>query len=319
MRVLVTGGAGRLGIRVCETGLKHGFQVRIFDVETPKTRAALGGLSGKAEIVWGDITRPVDIGRALKDVEAVVHMAAVLTATTVVNPDLATHVNLGGTRLLVQALQSSGRHIPFIYTSSVAVFGPTPDATEPLCPERVTPHPKGIYAETKLAAEELIRAAGIDFVILRLGSHWQDQIFSRAELRYMFRIPLDNRIETSHPDDTALAIIKAIKYFDSMNGRTLVISSGPRGRMLHRERVRAILDILGLPLPPAERFSRQPAPMDWYDTTKSEQILHYQTRTFSDSLLDYRAALSRRYSPLFVPLMRYLVGPRLGRWIVRWI
>lgn len=319
MRVLITGGAGRLGIRVCEAGLQSGWQVRVFDLPGPRTRAALKSLAGRTEVVWGDIADGNDVQRALQDVDAVVHMAAVLTATTTVDPALASRVNVEGTRVLVQGIQSTGLRIPLVYTSSVAVFGPTPHATEPLCAERVVPQPRGIYAETKLKAEELIKASGVDYVILRLGSHWQDQIFSRAELRYMFRIPLDNRIEISHPNDTARAIVNAVQYLPAVRGRTLVVSSGPRGRMLHRERVRAIMRTFGLPLPPAGRFSSQPAPMDWYDTHESQQLLHYQTKTFYDSLQDHRAALDQRYSPLFLPLMRYLVGPVLGQWIVRWI
>jgi nucleoside-diphosphate-sugar epimerase len=33
MRVLVTGGLGRLGTTICETLINEGFQVRIFDLD----------------------------------------------------------------------------------------------------------------------------------------------------------------------------------------------------------------------------------------------------------------------------------------------
>jgi nucleoside-diphosphate-sugar epimerase len=319
MRVLVTGGAGRLGIDVCNALLKNGFQVSILDLDTVATRKNVKRLSGPVEIITGDITRPDSVGPALRGVDAVLHMAALLTVNTMSNGELAIRVNVGGTRNIVEAIRSEKRTIPLVYTSSVAVFGPSPDVVSPLDPDHYTPKPKGEYAETKLEAEEVIRASGIDYVILRLGTHWQNQIFSRKEFRYMFRIPLNNRIEVVHPDDTATAIVHAIRDFDRVKGNTLVVSGGPACRMLHRDRVKAIMKVLVLPMPPVERFNESPAPMDWYDTSKSQALLQFQQRTFNDCLRDYRKELIRRFTPFFPLLMRYIIGPIFGRLIIRHI
>jgi nucleoside-diphosphate-sugar epimerase len=319
MRVLVTGGAGRLGIDVCNALLKNDFQASIFDLDTVSTRRSLNRLIGPAEIITGDITRPDLIGPALHNVDAVLHMAALLTVNTASNRELATKVNVGGTRNVVRAIGDQKRSIPLIYTSSVAVFGPSPDATSPLDPDHYRPKPKGEYAETKFEAEKAIRTSGIDYVILRLGTHWQNQIFSRNEFRYMFRIPLNNRIEIVHPDDTATAIVHAVRDFDKVKGNTFVVSGGAACRMLHRDRVKAITKVLGLPMPPAERFNKSPAPMDWYDTDKSQALLQFQQRTFDDCLRDYRKELAQRFTSFFPFLMRYIIGPVLGRLIVRYI
>jgi nucleoside-diphosphate-sugar epimerase len=319
MRVLVTGGAGMLGIDVCNTLRKNGFQVSIFDLDTETTRKNLKRLTGPAEIITGDITRPGSAGPALRDVDAVIHMAALLTVNTLLNRKMAERVNLGGTRNIIEAIRDEKRNIPLVYTSSVAVFGPSPDAASPLDPDQYMAKPRGEYAETKFEAEEVIRMSGIDYVILRLGTHWQNQIFSRNEFRYMFRIPLDNRIEIIHPDDTATAIVHAVKDFDKVKGNTLVVSGGAACRMFHRDRVKAITKVLGLPMPPVERFNRSPAPMDWYDTQKSQTLLRFQQRTFNDCLRDYRKELARRFTPLFPLLMRYMIGPVFGRLIVRYI
>jgi len=50
MHVLVTGGAGRLGINVCREFLNDGFQVRVFDLDTPRNRESIKALEDKAEI-----------------------------------------------------------------------------------------------------------------------------------------------------------------------------------------------------------------------------------------------------------------------------
>lgn len=317
MRVLVTGGAGRLGIIVCQAFLRSGFQVRVFDLENSATRKNIQRLGGKAEVVWDDITNPDAVRRAVQDAEAVVHMAALLPAAPASNSELTTRVNVGGTQTVIDAIMGEKRRVPLVYTCSVSVFGPTPEATSPLNPDKDGPRPRGIYAETKLQAENVIKASGIDYVILRLATHWQSQIFSRGEFRYMFNIPLENRIEIAHPDDTALAIVNAIRNFNNAKGNTLIISSGPRGRMLHKDRVAALMKVFGLPMPPADRFTRLPHPSDRYDTEKSQDLLHFQNKTFADCIKDYQIELTRRYSPLFLPLMRYFIGPIFGKLIVR--
>lgn len=230
------------------------------------------------EILWGDITQPDLVRKALEEVDAVVHMAAILGPLAREKPDLTTKVNVGGTRVIVDVIKEKGGHIPFVFTSTVGVFGATPDATEPISVEGNAPHPKWTYSETKFQAENVIKEAGVDYVILRLSTHL-------SELKRMFTIPLDTRIEFCHPDDTALAILNAIKNFDTVKGNTLIISNGPSGRMLHKEGVSAMLKVFGLPLPPLNKFGQGPFPLDWYDTSKAQELLHFQRNTFADALL----------------------------------
>ena len=133
----------------------------------------------------------------------------------------------------------------------------------------------------------------------------------------MFRISLNNQIEVIHPDDTAAAIVHAVRNFDRAKGNTLVASVGPACRMLHRDRVKAITKVPGLPMLPAERFNKSPAPMDWCDTGKSQALLQFQQRTLDDCLRDYRRELSQGFTPFFPLLMLHMIGPVFGKLIVR--
>jgi UDP-glucose 4-epimerase len=316
MRVMITGGAGRLGINVDKAFIKGGYQVRVFDLNTPLNRKSVKKLGGKAEINWGDITRPDSVREALKDVDAVVHMAGILPPVAYEEPELAARVNVGGTRIIVDMLKQAGRQIPFVFTSSVAAFGPTPDASEPLCPEEHDANPRGAYGETKLQAEKIIKESGIEYVILRLTATMYLN-FSLSDLKRMFSVPLNNRVEYCHPDDTASAIFNAIDNFYLVKGNTLVISGGPEQRMLYKDMVGAILRVLGLPLPPARKFTKEPYYLDWYDTTKSQKLLNFQHRSFSQYIKDYSKQLSRQYGPGFIPFMRRFVGPVFGKAIVQ--
>ncbi len=318
MRVLISGGAGRLGISVCRTFLQQGFQVRVFDLNTERNRKSVKELGPQAEIFWGDITQPHSVREAMEGVDAVVHMAAILPPVAYEKPELASKVNVGGTKIVVDLLKEKGGHIPFVFTSSVAVFGPSPNATEPISPEKNVPHPKGPYGETKLQAENLIKEAGINYVILRLTATMY-LAFGTSDLKRLYSVSLDNRIEFCHPDDTAVAIRNAINNFDAVKDQTLVISGGPGQQMLYKDMIRRILRIMGLPVPPTHKFTKEPYYLDWYDTSKSEKLLCFQRTTFADYLKDYSRGLTKQYSALFLPFMLYFVGPLFGKIIVHFI
>jgi UDP-glucose 4-epimerase len=312
MRVLITGGAGRLGLSVCNAFLQDGFQVRVFDLDTEQNRKTVKQLPPDAEVFWGDMTQPDSVRQAVEGVDAVVHMAAILPPVADEKPALAAKVNVGGTATLVELLRQKGGRLPFVFTSSVAVFGPCADASGPINPDYNEPRPKGSYAETKLQAENLIRESGVDHAILRLTATMY-LVFATSDLKRMYTVPLDNRIEFCHPDDTATAILNAIKDFDQVKGRTLVISGGPAQRMLYKDMIRRIMGVMGLPVPPARKFTQEPYYLDWYDTGVSQELLRYQRRTFADYLKDYSGGLARRYSCLFIPFMLYFAGPVFGR------
>src|SRR5262245_29794859 len=87
MKVLVTGGAGFVGSFLCEDLHKSGYDIRILDNYEPQvhsgTQSNLGNLlqpNGKPlsgiEIINGDVRSAPQLDAALKDVEAVIHLAA---------------------------------------------------------------------------------------------------------------------------------------------------------------------------------------------------------------------------------------------------
>jgi UDP-glucose 4-epimerase len=305
-----------LGTTVCSKLMEEGFEVRVFDLDTPRNRKSIKEIHGKADVIWGDITQPDSVRQALQDMDAVVHMAGILPPVANERPELADKVNVGGTRVLVDLLKAEGQHIPFVFTSSVAVFGPTPQADRPLSPDMDTPCPNETYGQTKLQAENVIRESGIDYVILRLSATLYSA-FSVRDVKRLFSIPLHNRVEFCHPDDTAVAIVNAIKSFDVVKGNTLVIGGGPDQQMLYKDMTGAMFGVMGLPLPPAGKFPQEPSYLDWYDTSRSQQLLRFQRKTFADYLEGYSRELSKRYSVLFLPFMCYFVGPLFGKLVAR--
>jgi len=307
-RVLITGGAGHFGPAVCRTFLTEGFDVRVL-----LHRRKVKNLGRNLEVVWGDITQPDSVRSAMDGVDAVVHLAGIVEPSTEKNPELAHSVNVGGTQTIADAIKDTGKSIPLVYISSVAVFGPIPDDTEHVHPDRNPCNPISVYARTKVQAEDVIKQAGIDYVILRLTATPYPTI-SRNDLNtQMFIVPLRNRMEFCHPDDAMLAILNSVKYIDTVRGSTLIISGGPSQRVHYEDMIRASLGTFGLPLPPAHKFAEELFPLHWYDTTGSQELLQYQRKTLDD----YSRDLARQVPAPLLMLMRRFVGPVFGGLIVR--
>ena len=308
LHVLITGGSGKFGPNVCQTFLENGHTVRVL-LHQHKMKSP-----GKNfEIAWGDITQPDSVRKAIESVDAIVHLAGIVEPLTEENPELALRVNAGGTRTLVDLSKETGRRIPFVFISSVAVFGPTPDATECLDTNRNPCNPTSVYAKSKMLAEELIKESGIDYVILRLTAVPYPRISLKDMKTFMFNIPLENRIEFCHPDDAALAVLNTVKNLPSVKGSTLIIAGGPGQQMRYEDMLRKILGTFGLPLPPQHKFTKEPFPLDWYDTSRSQELLKYQQRTLDDYVKDLAGQLP---APLLA-LMRNFIGPAFGGLIVR--
>jgi len=308
MRVLITGAAGNLGPSVCRAFLEDGFNVRVL-----LHRKRLKSLGANLEFVWGDITQPDSGRKAMEGVDAVVHLAGVVQPLTEQNPQLASRVNVGGTQTIVDLIKERGGSIPFVFTSSAAVFGPCPDATECLHPDRNPCNPTSVYARTKVRAEDLIKESGIDYLILRLTSIPYPRIRLSDVKTFMFTIPLENRLEFCHPDDVSLAILNAVKNFDMVKCNTLMIGGGPSQQMLFEDMLGVLLGTFGLPLPPRHKFAKEPYALDWYDTSRSQELLKFQHKTLDD----YTRDLARQFPAPLLALMRYFIGPVFGRLIVR--
>src|ERR1700741_2383536 len=124
MRVLVTGGAGFIGLHLAERFLKEGFQVRVLDSLDPKIHpyGRQDGIADLIDFIQGDVTDRVTLLAALQDVDIVSHQAAYQDYM----PDFSKflHVNAVGTSLLYELIvQEKLKVTKVIVASSQAVYG----------------------------------------------------------------------------------------------------------------------------------------------------------------------------------------------------
>jgi len=173
-RILVTGGAGYLGSVLVDDLLRGGRPVRALDALIVGDGRSLLHLWGRPgfEFVRGDV-RDADVrASALADVEAVVHLAAVVGDPACArDPDRAREINLAATGALVSEAAAAGVD-RFVFASTCSNYGKMHDG-DAVATEEWELRPVSLYAETKVAAEIDVLAhstAGIATICLRFAT-----------------------------------------------------------------------------------------------------------------------------------------------------
>jgi nucleoside-diphosphate-sugar epimerase len=253
-RVLITGGAGFLGINLTRYLLARGHQVVSYDIapfDYPE--------QSQITAITGDIRDLSALTAAMDGCDLVVHTAAALPLYT---PDDIRTTDLDGTRNVLMAAQA--RSIPrVIHISSTAVYG-IPDH-HPLF-ENDTLVGVGPYGEAKVAAEKIcedFRAQGMVVPILRPKSFVGPERLGVFALLYDWAkdghgFPMigsgNNRYQFLDVEDLCQAIYLCATLADSIVNDTFNV--GAKEFTTMREDYQAVLDEAGfgkriVPLPAA--------------------------------------------------------------------
>lgn len=200
MKILVTGAAGFIGVRLVHRLLDDGHEV-VALVRTPRgelkrPRPGLG-------VVPGDMTDRASLERAVAGCRVVVHLA---NATAVTDWERARAINVHGTRTLLEAAKRAGVG-RVVFTSTLSALR----------------EKRGPYGQTKLEAEVVVRQSGLPFVILRpslvYGAHGIGLVANLAAyLRGLPAVPVigDGRTELDpiHLDDVNEVIVQCLTRDD---------------------------------------------------------------------------------------------------------
>ncbi len=147
MKAFVTGATGFVGSHLVDRLIERGIEPYCLRRKTSNIK----WLEGKpVKFVDGDLFSNEVLEDVIKDMDYVFHVAGVVKAK---NKDGFIKGNHLATKNLIEITRKVNPGIKkFVHISSLAVCGPTPDAT-PLT-EDYDPKPMTTYAVTKLAAEE---------------------------------------------------------------------------------------------------------------------------------------------------------------------
>ncbi len=269
MRILITGGAGNIGRELVRRSLAAGNEVTVFDIP----QANYSGLEGEKgiSVVKGFVTDAEAMSQAVKGVDSVIHLAALMTHLST-DREKTMSVNVGGTRTVLEALAKEGRDVQFTFSSSVSTYGWTTEDTPPI----KTDHAQvgmDLYAESKIEAEKVVLASGIPYTILRITGVVIPQFYDPNPWQFL----KDQRVEFVARDDVAAALYNSAVTRAARN-KIFNVAGGKDWQMLGHEWAARHLAVLDFPLEEAV-YSDHPGWFDWYDTEESQAVLKYQNTT----------------------------------------
>jgi len=154
-KILVTGGAGFIGSHTIEFLLEQGYSVIALDDLRSGDLSNIEHVLGKIKFVRGDIRDRELLERIMRDVDGVIHLAAIVSVDEATEfPELAFDVNAVGTLNLLECARKHDVE-RFVYASSAAVYG---DPSEIPVKETTPTKPMNPYGASKLAGEALVTA-----------------------------------------------------------------------------------------------------------------------------------------------------------------
>lgn len=256
-RVLVTGGAGFLGINLIRYLLARGYEVASLDL-APFTYA---DVRDRVTIIGGDIRKAADVDRALAGCDAVVHCAAALPLYSA--QDIFT-TDVEGTRTVLERAHASGI-ARAVHISSTAVYG-IPDHHPLLEDDKL--EGVGPYGQAKIQAEMVAleyRAKGMVVPIIRPKSFIGPERLGVFTLLYDWALdghnfPMigmgHNRYQLLDVEDLCDAIERCLRLPAERCNDTFNVGAATYGTM--RSDYQAVLDaaghgkrIIGFPAAPA--------------------------------------------------------------------
>lgn len=307
--ILLTGAFGGIGRQVLANLLRAGHRVTCLDLKNARTEKIAAGLPSTATVIWGNIGDADTVEAALRGIDVVVHMAAIIPPLANSNTALATKVNVDATKALLDLMARSSSAKRLIFASSMGVAGLDQSIRTPPLTADMPPTPTDHYGHTKADCEVLIRASGLDWTILRIAACPHADLLggNKEDLRLAFETSAEGRVEYVHFEDVGVAFANAVDC-DAAIGRILFIGGGARCQTVGWEFFSNLLQATGIEGIPRTAFKPGPPSFfgDWLDTTESQALLGFQRHTLEDfyAFVRSNAGWKRHLIKLIAPLAR---------------
>jgi len=170
VHVVVTGGAGFLGSRLARELLAAGSLPLAGRAGLPVSQVTLidqapapPDLEADARVAvirgeLGELLDPLSVGRDVLDgAEVIFHLAAAVSGECETDFDLGLRANLRATESLLACCRALGTSPVVVYSSSVAVFGGSPEQPLPaVITDHTRPNPQTSYGTQKVIGEYLL-------------------------------------------------------------------------------------------------------------------------------------------------------------------
>ncbi|MDI3380012.1 D-erythronate dehydrogenase [Xenophilus aerolatus] len=237
MHIVITGGAGFIGARLARSLLQRGTLALAGGTAQPLTRITLVDRAPAPADLAADpriVAVTGDLNAQLADPDAsfwsqadvVFHLAAAVSGECEADFDLGMRSNFAATHALLERLRAAGTRPVVVFSSSLAVFGDSPE--QPLPPvigDGTLPTPQTSYGIQKFIGEQLVadytrkgfvrgRSVRLMTVSVRPG---KPNGAASSFFSGMFREPLAGvRAPCPVPDDTPVALASPARTIEGI-------------------------------------------------------------------------------------------------------
>jgi nucleoside-diphosphate-sugar epimerase len=282
--ILITGGAGNFGRTLAASLRAKGHSLRIFDL--PQCSYDFFQGWENTGIHTGNILDRATVEKAVRGVDLIFHLAAILPPLSEEDRERTFRVNVQGTRKLIEACAEAKVQPRLVFASSVSVYGDTSGHPGLIGPDYPV-NPNDWYAESKVEAEEVLFRSSLPLANLRISAIVIPAFLDPPE---PWPFMADQRIELLSLADLVRAMTALAEGKPEAFGQTHILAGGPHWQLTGEAYVRRWSEIMDIPFEEMT-FKDRPGWLNWYDTRASEALLGYQKTGPNDFFSDLQKAV----------------------------
>ncbi|MEA1959127.1 MAG: NAD(P)-binding oxidoreductase [Chloroflexota bacterium] len=296
-RVLLTGASGSMGGETFKELLRRKDKYDIVLILRPskvnkKNFSQYEGQDG-ITIVWGDLSKPEDVLKAVTGVDHVLHPAAYISPAADHNPKQARKSNYESAVNIIAAIKQqpdNGDNIRLVSIGTVAEYG---DRLPPVhwvkVGDPLKPSVGDYYAITKIAAERAIIESGLKYwASMRQTFIAIPNVYSLMD-PIMFHQPPETHIEFITSQDAGYGLVQTLECPDDFYGRVYNMAGGPSCRFLYSDYLERFFKLFNLgdfrTMMDRNWFGARNFHCCWYmDTYILNDYLGHWRQTFDDQI-----------------------------------
>ncbi len=241
--ILLTGASGTVGQEALKQLIaKDLYHISVFDIKNKKTESIFAPFKQQINVIYGDISNETEVQKIPKNLNAVIHLAAIIPPLADELPELAYKINVLGTKYLVNHLEETSPDCFVLYSSSISVYGDRVQNPNIKVSDPIQISLGDEYGATKVAAEQLIQNSKLKWSIFRLAAIMKNHKISKL----MFHMPLATTFEICTPEDTARAFVLGIEKENELQNQTFNLGGGEKACTTYQAFLEKSFSIYGL-------------------------------------------------------------------------
>jgi nucleoside-diphosphate-sugar epimerase len=296
------------------------FEIVVFSLSTIKDKKILSNYKN-ISIIYGDLRNYQEVLKAVKDIDIVLHIGALVSPMADRYPELAWSVNFNGTKNIVDAIIANNQKdkTKLVYIGTVAETG---NRSIPIhwgrIGDSINPSIFDYYGLSKVAGERYVIESTIEnWVSLRQTGILHNNIFNMRD-GIEYHQPLNNHLEWVSVKDSAnlLANICDQDVSKEIWGNCFNIGGGESFRLTAYQFMSKLFGLIDIEIEDiyqSKMFALKNFHGQYYlDSDKLEQLIPFRTQSFDDVLEELKTHL-----PLAMKLMKYLPKKLIKRQMIK--